>query len=457
MSEVWRDISQNLKNMLDSGTFKVWIAPLEGRVEGSALCLKAPSAYVRDWLESRLATSLREAAAPVLACAPEHVELRIQIPSPEKKERPAAATKLVRQALPQQGNLPLVIDTPLHSLRDDKAWRYSFNDFVVGPSNNVAVAAAQDVCRTDGCVQTLFINSASGLGKTHLAQAVGRQVSSLQANKVAYLTAEDFASRFVAAQRSRDVEGFKARLQGLDMLLLEDVHFFRNKEGMQNMALSVIKSLISRGGRLVCTSSFAPRDMQDMDQQLVSYLCSGILTSIERPTEDMRRDILQRRAKSFQVLLPDAVCDLLVSRLKGDIRLLESCLNSLIFKARLLNCGLNTDIAMEVLQQYAGADPCLDMPAIIRLICEGFGISERQLTSRSRRRECVSGRNAAFFLARRHTDLSLAEIGKFFNRRHSTVINGITAVENEMARESSIGRQYARVVDIIERNVGLTV
>ncbi|MDO5483984.1 MAG: DnaA/Hda family protein, partial [Desulfovibrionaceae bacterium] len=218
--------------MLDSGTFKVWIAPLVVRVEDHTLYVTVPNAYVGNWLESRLAGTLREAAAPVLQCRLDQVQIHIQLAASEQTDAPVHAARLVQQALPQQGELPLGRNlSSVQSLRNSKGWRYSFDDFVVGPSNNVAVAAAQDVCSAGGCVRTLFVNSASGLGKTHLVQAVGLQVSNLQGSRVAYLTAEEFASRFVAAQRGRDVEGFKSRLQELDMLLLEDVHFFQSKEG----------------------------------------------------------------------------------------------------------------------------------------------------------------------------------------------------------------------------------
>ncbi len=457
MRDQWAEISENLKKMLDSGVFKVWIAPLRARLEDGALCLAAPNAFMAGWLESRMLCTLREAAAPVLGLAPEAVDLRIEIAGNDRNAAPEAASTadLAARVLPQrQASLPMPAVTP--AFRREAAWRYRFEDFVVGPSNSVAVAAAQDVCRSGGDVRTLFVNSASGLGKTHLAQAVGQSLSRNSSGaRVAYLTAEEFASRFVAALRSHDVEAFKGRLRELDVLLLEDVHFFQGKEKMQDMALAVVKNLQARGGRVIFTSSFSPRELQRVDSQLVSHFCSGILTNMGRPDEEMRRHILTRKARSFQVLLPDSVCDLLASRLRGDVRQMESCLNSLIFKARLLNCGLNLDLALEVLNQYAGVECGPDLPTIIRLVCESYGLEERQLCSRSRRRECVLGRNTVYYLARKHTELSLEEIGGTFNRRHSTVIKGITSVERELSKESSLGRQIARAVDLIERNAGL--
>lgn len=465
MRDQWAEISENLKKMLESGIFKVWIAPLRAQVRQGVLCLMAPNAFVAGWLESKMLTALREAASPVLGLAPEAVQVRFEVAdcastsagdgrSHAALGRPGGQEDLDGRPLnPVQTSLPL----PATCARPvAPRWRYSFEDFVVGASNNVAVAAAQDVCRSSGSVRTLFVNAASGLGKTHLAQAVGRAASQEQGGaRVGYLTAEEFASRFVAALRTHDVEGFKTRLRELDVLLLEDVHFFQGKEKMQDMALAVVKSLQAKGGRVIFTSSFSPRELQRVDSQLVSHFCSGILTDMARPSEDMRRHILERKAKSFQVLLPDAVCELLASRLRGDVRQMESCLNSLIFKARLLNCGLNLDLAMEVLTQYAEVECGPDLPTLVRLVCESYGLNERQLCSRSRRKECVLGRNTIYYLARKHTELSLEEIGEKFNRRHSTVIKGITSLERELSKESSLGRQIARAVDLIERNAGL--
>lgn len=239
MRDQWAEISENLKKMLDSGVFKVWIAPLRARLEDGALCLAAPNAFMAGWLESRMLCTLREAAAPVLGLAPEAVDLRIEIAGNDRNAAPEAASTadLAARVLPRrQASLPMPAVAP--AFRREAAWRYRFEDFVVGPSNSVAVAAAQDVCRSGGDVRTLFVNSASGLGKTHLAQAVGQSLSRNSSGaRVAYLTAEEFASRFVAALRSHDVEAFKGRLRELDVLLLEDVHFFQGKEKMPGYGL----------------------------------------------------------------------------------------------------------------------------------------------------------------------------------------------------------------------------
>ena len=385
MQEQWQKISENLRGVLNPGIFKVWIHPLDAHIEGNSLCLAAPSEYVARWLRDRMQDTLRSAAAPVLQVAPENIDIRISCqgaaPAPAAPAAPAAvaaaplATPLAQpvhevpatplhtapsrpsQPLWQPSQCSLPLPAPTLRPRTRQRWRFSFDDFVVGPCNAMAVAAAKDICHDGGCVETLFVSSASGLGKTHIMQSVGRAVQEQGGQaRLAYLSAEDLASRYVAALRSNDVESFRARLRDLDVLLLEDVHFLQGKEKMQDMVLTVIKSLQDRGGRAIFTSSFSPRELEKLDSQLVSHFCSGIVSPLERPDTEMCRHILERKAKSFQVLLPDEVCDLLAGRLQGDVRQLESCLKSLVFKARMLNCGLNPELALEVLQHSGLTD-----------------------------------------------------------------------------------------------------
>jgi chromosomal replication initiator protein len=325
----------------------------------------------------------------------------------------------------------------------------------------MAYAAAKVLCADLADARTLFVSAEHGLGKTHLVQAVGKCLSekdSCARCKISYLTAEEFANCFVAAMNARDWGGwgaFKDRLRQSDVLLLEDVHFLQNKGKMQEESLALIKSLQSKGSRLVLTSSFAPRDLHHMDGQLVSLFCAGLLAHIASPSLETRRCILREKARVHQVVLPESVSELLATRITRDVRQLESCLNNLVFMARQLNCQISLDMALEVLGQYTNTPHGLDMPTIIRLVCDSFKLSESQINSRSRKSEYVQARNTIYYLARKHTPLSLQEIGDRFQRRHSSVLKGLSGFEREMQRESARGRQLAHAVELVERNAGM--
>ena len=451
MKADWPAIVENLQKTLEPGVFKVWISSLNGEIRDESVCLKAPNDFVANWVRERFSGVIREAAATVLGCTPDAITLIVHSEKTGPAKRIASPDLPATRPASGQGLL-------IGPEYPEPQWRFSFEDFVVGPSNEMAYAAAKSLCADLAGVGTLFVSAASGLGKTHLVQAVGKFLSeggSRTRHKICYLTAEEFASRFVIALKARDVEGFKDRLRQNDVLLLEDVHFLQNKGKMQEEAMALIKSLQSKGSRLVLTSSFAPRDLRHMDCQLVSLFCAGLLAHMGSPTLETRRCILREKARVFQVILPEPVSELLATRITSDMRQLESCLNNLIFKARLLNSQISLDMALEMIGQYTETRSELDMDAAIRLVCDCFKLSEAQLVSRSRKGEYVQARNTVYYLARKHTQLSLQAIGDRFNRSHSSVIKGISALEREMQRESALGRQLTHAVALVERNAGV--
>ncbi len=449
MKADWPVIFENLRKTLEPGVFKVWIAPLEGEIRDHTVSLTAQSEFAAGWVRERFGSTILEAAAAALGVDAAALNLSVNAEDRPPARRVLSPHEACERPRAEQG----LLLAPDYAPRP--RWRFSFEDFVVGPSNEMAYAAAKGLCAEAANADTLFVSSSPGLGKTHLAHAMGKYLSeTATASRVIYLTAEEFASGFVAALKARDVEGFKERLRQCDVLLLEDVHFLRNKEKMQEEILTLMKSLQSRGSRLVLTSSFAPRELDRMDSRLVSLFCSGLLAHMAGPNLETRRRILSEKARLHQVFLPDAVSELLAARITTDIRRLESCLNNLIFKAGLLNSRISLEMAVEMVQQYAQEQSALDMAGIIGLVCASCRLTLPQLASRSRKSEYVQARNTIYYLARKHTDLSLQEIGEHFNRRHSSVIKGISAVEFEMRRETPLGRQFSNTVTLIERNAG---
>ena len=500
MHKKWAQIQQILEKKLAPGQYKVWIASLAPVWEEEGVTLCAPSDFVADFVRGRFLPLIADTAQQVLGrvcpvrvcCRPapdaqdcvvlssaRRVSKRLlsgELPPAGEESaasvesdipaRPAlierASDRAARPALPSprplsmaQLPLPVRAPEPKPASVAEHAWRFSFDDFVVGPCNELAHAAARSMCGKTCGSDILFLSSAPGLGKTHLMQAVGRALCescNRSAPKVEYLTAEEFASRFYLSLKLQDTDRFKARYRDLDLLLLEDVHFLQGKEKMQAELLATIKSLRDRGSKVVFTSSFGPRDFKQMDEQLQSRLCAGLLSCIDRPDEQTRRRILRHKASFHQVLLPGDVEDVLAMHIQADVRQIESCLQNLILKARLLNSGITLQMAWEVIANYAVRFPVLHMEAIIGHVCRGFGLTREQLVSPSRKQEYVTARNTAFYLARKHTDLSLAAIGQTFNRKHSTVIKGITTLEREMSGESPLGRQISNAIVMIERN-----
>lgn len=513
MNTYWRQISENLQTKVSPGIFRVWISPLRAELEpfvgaddlrannsaaqqlraeilptnvaaeastsqakkltpamvtpqglpaevsgASVLHVLAPNDFVANWVRNRLSEVITAAVTEVLGA-----ETRMVIdvaPVPEVPTSNAAAiptgteNKTVRapQRQTMQPRRAEQLSLPMRVAPRAYNWRYGFDGFVVGSCNDMAVAAARNMLPAHGAVDTLFLSSGPGLGKTHLTQAVGQALcgAANRAPHVEYLSAESFCNAFVQSMKARDIDAFKSRFRDVDVLLLEDVHFLQGKEKMQVEVLSTIKALQERGSRVVLTSTFAPRELNNLDPTLVSRFCSGFLAGMEKPDFPTRRRILLDKAQKSDVILSDDVCELMAERLSGDVRQLESCLYNLLLRAKLQNCKISLHMAADILAQYAQNNPFVDLDAITRRVCEGFDLNPEQLASRSRRNVHVTARNTVFYLARKHTDLSLQDIGEHFNRRHSTVLKGIAAVERELTRETSLGRQIAATLGRIE-------
>ncbi|MDR1946160.1 MAG: chromosomal replication initiator protein DnaA [Desulfovibrio sp.] len=491
MHKKWSKICEILGKSISPGQFKLWIGPLAPVPCNEGLLLHAPTEFVCAHVRSWFTPHLEKAATEVTGnpCAV-HIEFSAGCPKPDllrsvragtsegqsgdKKEPlpkkcsppepgnlPAAVCPPSPKPLPQeQLFLPLSVGTRAETARQEPVWRFSFDDFIIGPGNRLAHAASLSICETEKRPDMLFLSSAPGLGKTHLMQAIGNSLSKAcnrRKPRMEYLTAEEFASRFVLALKAGDMPAFKARHRDLDLLLLEDIHFLQGKNKTQVELLAVLKSIRDHGGKIVFSSSFAPQDMRDIDEQLLSRLSAGLMSFIERPDEDTRRRILRHKASVHQIRLPEDVEDVLARHVNADVRQIESCLQTLIFKAAMLNSAITPGLAWEVVSRHSAYCPAADMESIIHSVCRAFGISREQLLSESRKQEYVTARNTAFYLARKHTALSLEAVGRCFNRRHSTVIKGITGLEREISRKSPVGLQLANTLEMIEKNGGLTM
>lgn len=444
MTTAWKQILNSLEKSLNPGLFSVWIKPLEGHVEGNRLKLLAPNAFVANWVRDRLLQVICEAAAEVMGGAP---RVTVEVGAPRKAPAKKVLKPMVRSIAKPLG-LPIA-DAPKAVTVSN--WRFSFDDFVVGPSNELACAASKSICGNIFNSDHLFLSSAPGLGKTHLLHSIGQEIcrhSNRNSLNVMSLSAEEFATRLVLAIKGNQVNQFKTRFrEKADVLLLEDVHFFQGKEKMQDELLCTLKALNNRGCRVVLTSSFLPKELKQIDSQLVSRFCSGFLAHIGTPDFETRRRIVLEKARRLQVSVPVEVSDLLAERITTDIRQLESCLNNLVLKAKLLNRTVTMDMAWEVLENYAVHNASPDFPHIIEFICRSYDLSEEELRSKSRKRQIVLARNTAFFLARRHTEMSLKAIGERLGRRHSTVLKGIAKVEREMSQQTPLGRQLKSTVE----------
>ena len=443
MNETWQQIQNILAQSLNSGIYQVWVKPLQGEYKENSLIVSAPNNFVASKVKERLEKTILDAAAQVLGFQP-----YLNVKEKKGVDPIDSPRKILQQKTGNQKELTLPSQESSHNLNSYN-WRFKFDDFIVGSCNQLAYTACQSLCQKDFPAGALFISSSPGLGKTHLLQAIGNHICRINNQThfcISYLSSEQFANQMINAIKNGQINDFKKRFRNnIDMLLLEDIHFFQGKAKMQEELLSLIKELQTNGKKVVFSSSFLPKDLNKVDSQLTSYFCSGLLAPIQPPDYDLRCRVVEKKAEQFSINIPEKITSKIASNIENDFRQLESCIQNLALKSKVLNQEISSDLVREVLKNYTQNSSHIDMEKLISFVSESFEIPKNKLSSKSRKKDIVVARNTAFFLGRKYTNLSLNEIGKYLNRRHSTVLKGITSIEKEIKKDSHIGRQLGRI------------
>jgi chromosomal replication initiator protein len=321
---------------------------------------------------------------------------------------------------------------------------FTFDNFVVGGSNNFAYSAAlSHACRKVSDQSSLFLLSKSGMGKSHLSQAVGHQILSTNPmDRVYYITAEDFTNEMVSALKRNCLHSFKDKYRrGCDVLLLEDVHFLSGKEKTQTELAMTLDSLYESDKKIVFTSCYSPLDIPKMSDQLRSRLSCGLISNIDPPNFNTRVRILKKKARENGYSIPREVIEYLAGELSQDVRQLESGLRCVATKSSLLGTAVDLRLAESVVKTIVRNRKAITIDVIKKLVCKEYRITVDDIVSSSRKRNIVVPRQVAIYLSRRYTDSPLQAIGKSFNRYHATALHSIGAVERGIKAKGALHRQ----------------
>ena len=302
---------------------------------------------------------------------------------------------------------------------------FTLDNFIVGPCNHMAYAAAKSAIDAPGkAFHPLFIHAGCGLGKTHLLQAILNSLRPRQNLRVACVSAEQFTNEYLAGMRTRRLDAFRHRYRNLDVLAIDDVHFLARKAATQEEFLHTFNDLDTQGRLVVLASDSHPRDIDAIQDRLISRWVAGLVVRIVPPERDTRRRILEVKAAHMGHPLPGGVLDLLADRLHGSVRDLEGALTRLIAYAALLRTTVTEDLARQVVAETAATAPKrTGLPEIEQTVAAFFGVTPSDIRSRRKARPVTLARQVTMVLARQLTDLSLAEIARGLgNKNHTTVL-----------------------------------
>lgn len=428
---LWNKIKESLHQTLPENEYGLWIKPLSCISYGNhELELTAPDRFFCAWIEKRYLDQIRYFCEKELG-APFTVKIRVgQVP---------AALENRNQG---QLRLPGISETKnrIRSLHPS----YTFDQFMVGESNVVARSACEALSRGDSSYgNCLFLNSNTGLGKSHLTQAVVHQVfDTAPSTRLHYLTAQQFSAEMVKNIQSKSMEQFSHKyVRDCDMLLIEDVHTLTGKSKSQEELNMALDYLIKSGRRVILTSALAPRKLEGFDEDFRSRMTSGLVAGIEAPDYETRAKIIRHKARSNDLELADDLVDFLARHLKGDIRRTESALISIRAKSCLRGNPPDMELVRDVLDGLIETAPQLDGKMIRDFIGCQYNVSVEELKSRSRKRSVAFPRQMGMYLTRKYTDQSLADIGSLYNRDHSTVLHAIKVITRDRSRKNAVREQ----------------
>jgi len=436
---VWEKAKTALQSVLSESIFSLWIEPLDLlNKDGSKLVLSCPDRYFGAYVNQNY--------LELISTKVSEVDKSIDSVVIRDCGAPSAPDQSVQMRLP---SLPDG-ESSVRALHP----RYTFDDFMVGQSNILAHSACRSMSFLNDTISPcLYINSSTGLGKTHLTHAITHQILEHQPlMRLHYLTAQQFASEMVENIKTSSMARFKRKYQDqCDILLVEDMQSLTGKKKTQEEFSEVLDCLIKSGKRVVMTASKAPRDLSGIDDEFRSRMSSGLITSIQKPDFDTRRRIISNKAGQQNVELPQVFVDYLARQVKGDVRRIESTIIAIGARAALNNNRVDEKLLEEVVNYLSGFSVELTSQAISELIGSEYKISLDDMQSRSRKRSIAFPRQVAMYLCRKHTEETLADIGKVFKRDHSTVMYAIKMVSGLSRRDTSVSAQLKLLSDKVQQ------
>lgn len=442
-TEIWDPCLHYFEAHVNKESFYTWLKPTWLlRVTDDTLTIGVPNKFVADWVKAHyselIGQALNEVTGRSWQC---EFEIHSRLGSGNGG---SARTRPSRVAAKSAVSAP----PPVRLEADARASaslskRYTFESFVVGESNQLAHAAAKAVAEDPAKTKfnPLCIYGTVGLGKTHLAQAIGNAL--LKTNpgaKVLYVTSEQFTNDFIFSLAKNTTSEFTERYRSVDVLLIDDIQFFAGKESTQVQFFHTFNTLYQNGKQIVMTADRAPKDIKGLEERLLSRFQWGLAADIRRPEFETRMAILRKKLDGESVSLPDDVLGYIARAANANIRELEGALIRLLAAASLGKTSVTLETAQHILRDSLPTQRRpITISAIIAKVSELFDIPGNLLISKRRTQEVVIGRQVAMYLARTLTNLSLKAIGaEFGGRDHSTVIHGVSMVRTALRKNPEL-------------------
>jgi chromosomal replication initiator protein len=436
LEEIWEKVLEKLSEKIEDSIIDLWFKPIRlFQIKENQAIIDIPNRFFKDWIEDNYPEIISRTMESIVGY-PVSVRYRIS-----EKIDPAVKK----------------MDMKLESRRQKLAGKgiylnpkYTFESFVVGPSNQFARAAAQAVSDAPGrTYNPLFIYGGVGLGKTHLINAIGNAVVDKKSEVIVlYVSSEQFTNEVVSALRHDKMGEFKDKYRNVDILLLDDIQFIANKTATQEEFFHTFNALYEKQKQIVISSDRPPKEINAVTDRLRSRFGMGLIADIQQPEVETKIAILYKKAAMERIHIPEEVAYYLASRIKTNIRELEGCLIRLCAHASLTGTPISIEMAKNILRDtMEDDDKPVTVDAIQKHVCEQFNIKLTDMKARKRTKEIALPRQIAMYISKQLTELSLNDIGKNFGGKdHATVIYAYKQIEDRRNKEEAFNRMVENIV-----------
>lgn len=446
---LWNNCLKIIKDNVSRQSYKTWFEPIEPvSIEDKVLTIQVPSQFFYEWLEEHYVSLLRKTIKRELG-DDARLEYKIVVENSTGQAKPFT----VNYPNYNTGNnknpevsMPLIVDSSIKNpfvipglkkvnVESQLNSNYNFDSFVEGDCNRLARSAGYAVASKPGgtAFNPLVIYGGVGLGKTHLAQAIGNQVKQNFSNKtVLYVSSEKFTNQFIDALKNNVVNDFVHFYQLIDVLIVDDIQFFANKDKTQDIFFHIFNHLHQSGKQLILSTDRPPRDLEGMEERLLSRFKWGLSADLSIPDFETRIAILEKKMYADGIELPRDVVEFVAYNINTNIRELEGALISLLAQASLNKREIDLDLAKKIIKNFVRSiSHEVSIEFIQKTVCEYFEVPIDKLKEKTRKRNIVQARQLSMYLAKNYTKNSLKVIGKHFGGRdHSTVIHSCQMVKN---------------------------
>ncbi len=440
---IWKNCLEYIKERVPNQSYNTWFKPIRPlKSEGNVLTIQVPSQFFYEWLEEHYVHTLKDAISKEMGI---EARLEYSVVVNDDKKGNINSTSLKTSKLGDRDvvNSSTINPTFIEELKNVNSLNptYTFDSFIEGDCNRLGRSAGYAVSQKPGVTSfnPLMIYGGVGLGKTHLVQAIGNHIKTTDpSKKIIYVASEKFTNQFIDSLRNNNVQSFISYFREVDILILDDVQFLRDKEKTQEIFFHIFNHLHQAGKQIIMTSDCAPRDLKGLQERLVSRFKWGLTADLQQPAFETRMAIIQQKIEEDGIQIPAEVVEYIAYTVDTNIRELEGVVISLIAHASLMRVDVDLELAKKVLKNIVKEiDSEVGIDYIQKTVSDYFRVNQDDLKAKTRKKEIVIARQVAMYFSKDYTNHSLKSIGYHFGGRdHSTVIHALQSVNDMIDTDS---------------------